>query len=353
MFYELIQVALGQREKLSRSPSEEEWAELFVLSQKQGVVGVVLPALEKLSSKGQKPSTLLLLEWIGLGEQIKERNRLVNQRCIEVCRLFSEAGLRSCILKGQGNALMYPNPLLRSSGDIDIWIDGTREDIKEFVVSRCAGAQDGNMHIQFPIFEDVPVEVHYKPRYSSVPKYDKRLQAWFREKADEQFWHKVRLEDSEICVPTTAFNVVQQMSHIMGHFFVEGIGLRQFVDYYYVLQKLQEEKCSEDYGTLFDYLGLLRFARGVMWVEHEMLGLSEKFMICEPDERIGRIILKEIEEGGNFGHYDQRYSFRKNGLLARGITDSYRLVKLAYYFPEDALWKIVRKVENQKWKIWS
>ena len=52
MFYELIQVALGQREKLGRSPSDEEWAELFVLSQKQGVVGVALPALEKLSATG-------------------------------------------------------------------------------------------------------------------------------------------------------------------------------------------------------------------------------------------------------------------------------------------------------------
>ena len=89
------------------------------------------------------------------------------------------------------------------------------------------------------------------------------------------------------------------------------------------------------------------------WAEYEILGLYEKLWIYEPDERIGRIILKEIEEGGNFGHYDQRYSFRKNGLLARGITDSYRLMKLAYYFPEDALWKIVRKVENQRWKMWS
>ena len=351
MFYELIQVALGQREKLGRSPSDEEWAELFALSQKQGVVGVVLPALEKLSAMGQKPPALLLLEWIGLGEQIKERNRLVNQRCTEVTELFGEAGFRSCILKGQGNALMYPDPLLRSPGDIDIWVDGTRRDIRDFVVSRCAGAQDGELHIQFPIFGDVPVEVHYKPRYSSVPGYDKRLQAWFREKAEEQFLHRVRLGDSEICVPTTAFNAVHQMSHIMGHFFVEGIGLRQFVDYYYVLGRLHEERGAVDYERLFGYLGMLRFARGVMWVEREVLGLCEKHLICEPDERIGSIILREIEEGGNFGRYDQRYAFRKKGLLARGITDCYRLVKLACYFPEDALWKIVRKVENQKWKI--
>lgn len=96
---------------------------------------------------------------------------------------------------------------------------------------------------------------------------------------------------------------------------------------------------------------MLKFARGVMWVEKEILGLDDKYLLTSPDERLGKAILKEIEEGGNFGHHDHRYKARNKGILMRGLVDSYRLLKLAYYFPEDALWKIIRKVGDQKWKF--
>ena len=105
MISELIQVAIGQREKFSQTPSEEKWAELFVSSQKQAVAGFVLQALDKLSPIGQKPPTSLLFEWIGIGEQIKQRNRIVNKRCTDITKLFGDAGFRSCILKGKRGML--------------------------------------------------------------------------------------------------------------------------------------------------------------------------------------------------------------------------------------------------------
>lgn len=354
LFYELVQVALGEREALSHNPSDNEWSELYTLSQKQAIAGVAFTALDKLSQQGQKPLVNLLLEWVGLSEYIKIQNLLLNKRCGEITKVFSEAGFSTCILKGQGNALMYPNPLSRNSGDIDLWVNGSRKDIREFVFSKCPNAEDGDMHIEAPFFKDVVVEVHYYPRYSNVPKYNKRLQAWFEENSDAQFLNKVKLskESAEyVCVPTARFNVVQQMSHIMGHFFVEGIGLRQFIDYFFVLQKKHEEECSDNFEELFEYFGMLKFARGVMWVEKEVLGLDDKYLLTSPNERLGKVILKEIEEGGNFGHHDQRYTARSKGILLRGLVDSYRLLNLAYYFPKDALWKILRKVENQKWRL--
>ena len=354
LFYELVQIALGQRETLSHKPSDNEWGELFTWSQKQAVSGVVLIALDKLTRQRQKPPMNLLLEWIGLSEQIKVQNQLLNKRCGEITKQFADAGFRTCILKGQGNALMYSDPLSRNSGDIDLWVDGSRKEICDFVFSKCPDAEDGDMHIEAPFFKDVVVEVHYFPRYSNVPKYDKRLQVWFKEKSEAQFTNRVKLSPGSaeyVCVPTVQFNAVQQMSHIMGHFFVEGIGLRQFIDYFYVLKKLNEENCSDNFEELFEYLGMLKFARGVMWVEKEVLGLDDKYLLTSPDERLGKVILKEIEEGGNFGHHDKRYTARNKGILMRGIVDSCRLLKLAYYFPEDALWKILRKVENQKWRL--
>ena len=107
LFYELIQVALGNRTVLSRTPSETEWRDLYKMCQKQSVVGVVFDALDDLNEQRQKPPLDFLYQWIGDAEQIKQQNLRVNRRCVEISRMFAEAGFKTCILKGQGNARMY------------------------------------------------------------------------------------------------------------------------------------------------------------------------------------------------------------------------------------------------------
>lgn len=122
LFFELLQVALGHRSSLSRNPSKQEWIELFSVAQEQTVAGVAFEALDILSNKGINPPKAILFEWIGFVELIKNQNRIVNQRCAEVTKRILEAGWKTCILKGQGNARFNINPFSRQSGDIDIWV---------------------------------------------------------------------------------------------------------------------------------------------------------------------------------------------------------------------------------------
>lgn len=353
LFFDIIQIAIGEKKCVSKKISEQEWNRIYDLTLKQAVTGVAFLALDKFSSSGQKPPMPLLYKWIGISEQIRSQNLLVNQRCFDITKIFTEAGFKTCILKGQGNAMMYPDPLSRTSGDIDIWVNGTRNEIKKFVLEKCPYVQDGDLHIEFPLFKDVAVEVHYKPSFDIRPKYERRLQKWFSIHAEEQFTNSVALSGKQVCFPTIEFNTIHQMSHIMNHFFVEGIGLRHFIDYYYVLKHFDVRSKKEEIRETFCWLGLEKFAKGVMWIEKEVLGIDEQYLILEPDERIGKLILKEMMEGGNFGHHDERYKSRKKGMLARGITDTYRLIKLMPYFPDLVLWKIWNKIENQRWKIKS
>lgn len=354
LLFDLIQVAIGQRTALSYSPSNYEWSSLYIEASKQSVLGIVFEGVQKLP-KEQWPPQSLLFEWIGGSEHIKLQNRLLNKRTSEVSKLFADAGFRSCILKGQGNAIMYPNPYSRTSGDIDIWVDGDRKTIHDFVISKTENAEDGDMHITMPVYNDVMVEVHYKPRYMNNPRYDRCLMRFFDEYRDEQFIHIVQLPECPggVSVPTTEFNIVYQMSHLMGHFFVEGIGLRQFVDYYFVLKDYSRIEHSCDIISVLKQTGMLKFAKGVMWVERNCLGIEDDCMIVQPDEKIGNIILKEIIEGGNFGHYDERYKGRQKGLVARGLTDTYRLIKMATVFPSESIWKIINKIDNHTLKLKS
>jgi len=350
MLFELIQIAIGNRERLSRALSNEEWEGLYDEAVRQAVVGVAFEGVQKLP-KEQWPSQALVFRWLGISEQIKQRNQLLNKRSREITALFAEAGFKSCILKGQGNALMYPNPDSRVPGDIDIWVDGTREEINRLVRERCPDVFEQGHHIEFPVFKDVEVEVHYTPGTLLSLKCNRRFQRWCNDQREDVISLQADDENS-FFVPSIEFNVAYQMAHIMIHFFIEGIGLRHFVDYYYTLMKYHTDVAdAERIKTLLKDFGLLRFARGVMWVEKECLRLDNDCLIVEPDEGIGSVIMKEMLEGGNFGHYDTRFKNRRKGFLVRGMIDTYRLLKLATVFPSESMWKIFRKVENQKWKI--
>ncbi len=351
LFYELIQVALGKQEVLSHTPTAREWQGLFAMSRKQAVAGVAFLALDVLSRRGQQPPQDVLYAWIGLSERIRQQNLMVNRRCAEVTTLFAEAGFQSCILKGQGNARMYPVPESRQPGDIDLWVFGERREITRFVRARCPEAFEQYHHIDFPVFRDVPVEVHYTPGQLMRPRCNRRFQAWCRAQGLALQAERPDTAAAGFRVPSTAFNAVYQMAHMMVHFFIEGIGLRHLIDYYYVLT---DDMVSQQQDTIRDTLcalGMERFARGVMWVEQYALGLEDKHLLFEPSEKVGRMILKEMEEGGNFGHHDERYTFRRNGMLTRGLADTVRLLRLAKVFPLESFWKIVKKIENQKWKL--
>ena len=349
LLFELIQVAFGNKEKLSREPSDDEWIELYSMIQEQAIAGVLFMGLDKLEPHGQKPPLSVLYDWIGQAELIKTRNREVNKCCVELSYLLEESGFRSCILKGQGNARMYPNPLLRTSGDIDVWVDGSREVIRNFVILRCPGAHDGTLHIDFPIFEDMPVEVHYKPGYSIVPKYDKRLQRWFQGQAEMQFTHRVMLDGEEVCVPTVEFDAVHQMQHMLRHFIVEGIGLRHLIDYYYLMQSLYAENSdTANIGETFRFLGMDRFASGIMWIEKEILGIDERLLLVPVSERVGRIILEGVMAGGIFGHYRKENKERRKSVLRRGLIDAWRMMKIMPVQPREVIYRLMGKIRNVK-----
>ena len=351
LFFELIQVGTGVREQLSTMPSAKEWKELFMESQRQTVVGIAFEGMQKLP-KQQYPPKDILYQWISACEQIKQRNILLNQRVVEVSKVFAEAGFRTCILKGQGNALMYPNPLSRTPGDIDVWVDGTREEITSFVRSQVPNAYGQYQHIDFPVFKDVEVEVHFKPSRQNNPVYNRRLQRFYIQCKDAQFRNVCRELDGQggVCIPENGFNLVFQLSHIMNHFFVEGVGLRQLMDYYYLLHREFSDREQEKFQYKVRRLGMRKFAASLMWVMKEVFKMEDRFILVEPYEKGGRLLLDEVTATGNFGHHDVRYQFRKRGVLARVLTDLYRDMKMANVFPAEVVCMPWAKIENQLYK---
>lgn len=176
-----------------------------------------------------------------MAEQIRKQNIRLFLDSVKVCKNFENKGFANCILKGQGNALLYPDPYMRTPGDIDIYLAGGRKRVMQYINKVCPNQVMRYHHVDFPVMKTA-IEVHFTPSYMFFPIHNSRMQKWFKEVMDLQCSNVVTLPDGygEITVPTTSFNVIYILSHLYRHVFTEGIGLRQLIDYYFVLVKKEE-----------------------------------------------------------------------------------------------------------------
>ena len=238
-----LRYSLGDKVDLSMVVANMDWRQLYSFATKQTIIGICFDGIKRLSE--EYPEELkknpierdLLMTWMGVSQQIRRQNMKVNGVAAKLYSMLREDGLRCCILKGQGNALMYPNAYSRNPGDVDVWVNVSREQITDYAKTHFEIGDDIRFHHLETSFDGVPVELHFFPGIMNNPIYNARLQKWFKRYADLQCSNVVSLPDGigEIAIPTTAFNVVYQLMHLYHHFFDEGIGMRQIIDYYYVV----------------------------------------------------------------------------------------------------------------------
>ena len=544
MFFELIRIAIGQQERLRSTPTAEEWKEAYDLAQRQTLTGIAFCGVQRLPEE-QRPPRQLLMKWYMAAEQIRRKNEQMDRRTLAVANKFAEEGFPGVVLKGQGVAQLYrveqiENSKLkiedchpegdarenenkndnenlgigkfsilnsqfsikeyRTPGDIDIWLFGERKDILRYVRRHVPDCKPVYHHVDFPVIEGLPIEVHFTPSWMNSPFTNRRLQRWFKQftihnsqftissgaavnvergtgnadaelrttddrqrttvnravsaltsdegainraehfnrsgasltgtegaysqrpsidldfscqrdntdfRHDDACCARVGLPDgncpprlggraeersdraegvyskqnqplaelenqqsttainqrpegainraehfnrsgasltgtegaSIIPTPTLAFNRVYILVHIYRHLFHEGIGLRQLLDYYFVLhQGFTEEERTETMRTLRS-LRMQRFTAAVMWVLQEVFAMDDRYLLTDPNEEEGRFLLSEIMLAGNFGHYDERIKRSAKvtewGLFCRRVGRNLRFLRS---YPSEVLW---------------
>lgn len=358
--FDFLKYCLGAKSDVNKVIAGIDWQMLYSFAFKQALLGLCLDGIERLGKEYPEELKLnpigreLLMTWMGKAQQIRRQNVKVNGVAAKLYSKFREDGLRCCILKGQGNALMYPNPYSRTSGDIDVWVNASREQITEYAKKHFEIGDDVRYHHLGTSLDGVPVELHFFPCTMNNPIHNARLQKWFKRNADLQCLNVVSLPDGigEIAIPTTAFNVIYQLTHLYHHFFDEGIGMRQIIDYYYVVNNDELIAIKDTLQKELKHLGLWKFARAVMYVQHEALGLSEEKMIVPLDEKRGKLLLAEILEGGNFGRHFTKYGhFTKQGMAKKYFLKIWRNMHFVRYYPAEALSEPIFRTWHFFWRI--
>ena len=385
MFFELLQVALGNRERLSRVPTAEEWEEIYEESGRQAVTGILLSGIDRLPLE-QRPPKAILLQWIGVGQMIERRNQVMDIRCDDLLKMLKDQGIKGSILKGQGVALLYDKELrhLRQSGDIDVYVDCGQK--KALAFAKSTGQKDiewDYKHLHLNLWDNIEVEMHYRGEVLLNLWKNWRLQRWFKEHEAQIFGHTGCTETTDIScehelplinhefsinaflntnrtngtngivTPTVEFNVFFILLHIYRHFLYEGVGMRQIVDYYFVLKAISNADSTDktDYAQeAVLKFGLEKFAKGLMWVMHEALGMPKEWMLWNPNQKEGEYILNQVMKGGNFGHYDARLKHGGGKLGAVKAILTHNLHLLTHY-PADTIWAPIWIVWHKMWKI--
>ena len=352
IFFDFLRFCIDSESEISASLKDADLKELYVIARKQCLVGVLFDGIKKLPAEHVGMEKELLLQWMAESQMLEKTNVRLNDAAIQVSEWFQKKGFRTCILKGQGNALMYPNPYSRTPGDIDIWVEGGDNRVISFVRSISPHEKACYHHIEFPSYKGVEVEVHYRPSFLLCFWHNRKLQKYYEKVQEEQFSHRVMLgEQGEIAIPTEEFNLIFQLTHIFTHLMNEGIGLRQLLDYYFVLSLL-----SVNYEMLTSLqkelkeLGLWKFAGAIMYIMQEVFGMPASRLIVPPNEKYGKIVLNEVLEAGNFGKHDERNRFGKSQ-LGHNLQRVYRDMRLVTYFPAEALSEPIFRVWHFFWRM--
>lgn len=350
IIFELIQVAIGRRTNLSHTPTAKEWEELYRLAESQAILGICFAGVKRLQETGYCVPAPLFMQWLVITTTIQLQNEEMDKKTAEVWALLDKAGLGCAVLKGQGVALLYKdNPecninlsLLRQSGDIDVWVKGGFNVVNAFVQKTRPTDDIAYHRFHYNMYPDTEVELHHRPTLMRNLFDDRRLQRWCDSFGADTFF----MTDKGFAVPSLNFNRIFILTHIYRHFLFEGIGLRQLMDYYFVLiyQKGTDMQIDQEVNLL-SKIKMERFASAVMWVLGYVFGMEREYMLCDPNEREGRFILKEIMQTGNFGHGDSRYI--GNSKVKRMTKHGLHLLM---HYPSEVLWTPVWLVYHRLWK---
>lgn len=357
-FFKLLRLGLGAdslQDATGICISPEDWVKLYELASKLSVVGIAYAGVCRLPKSSQPPIDLAF-QWASEAETIRGHNRMVNAEAARLTELFAKQGRRTAILKGSANARLYPDKFMRQCGDIDIWINGgkdcvlsllqrlnlmTRSDLLPGLDGKKNVVSKHHVHLE-NTRNGVIVEAHFMASSGNFNPFTSQRMMRYLDREIE----RAESVPEGFRVPSLKFALTMQLSHIQRHFITGGIGLKQIVDYFILLQKSSEEDRAEVASHLKRF-GLWHAAAALMWLLEQVLGLARDRMLCAPDGRRGKKMLAAVLAGGNFGFYSKVES---KSLVPRWFGRRFRVLRLFYFDPVEVFWHQLRYA---KWFVLS
>ena len=343
-FRNLLLISVGRADSFEKDPTPADWYKLFEMARHQTMLAILYEGVLRLPEH-QLPPKELMDKWKELTELTADIYRRHQERTVQLEAVLEQMGLRGCILKGTGLGSLYPIPERRLCGDIDLWVEGShRSIVKAFRDAGYSPREILYQEAKVDLFDDTEVEIHFHPSKMNNPFRNARLQKFFADNA--QFCGTLSYPDSR-------FNAVFCMAHMYRHYLVGGIGMRQMLDYYYVLRDLKPSDRAQVLDTLVR-LGMKKFTAAVMCAVQFNFGLEDEYLLCPPDKEFGGRLVNDIIRMGNFGVLDKRnYSAEDESSWKSFRRKNRRAFSYFKYFPGEVVWSPFARIGQHVWRLFN
>lgn len=105
--------------------------------------------------------------------------------------------------------------------------------------------------------------------------------------------------------------------------------MRQLMDLYFAQRACMDGEQRQEVLALFKKLDLMKFVAGSQWVLRTIFGDGD-WLLCHPVEKEGHLMLVDVLEGGNFGHYSEKNRVKDESFgrrMLRRMGQSIRMVR--------------------------
>lgn len=325
-FFALLRAGLWETEVRLGQFKDVDYAVVYRISEEQSVVGVVAAGMDHVTDvKIPKDD---VLTFAGMALQLEQRNLAMNRFVEGLTKRMNSEGIYSLLLKGQGIAQCYGRPLWRSAGDVDLFLDSDNyQKAETLLIPIAQNIREENPYTIHKAMTISPweVEIHGTLRSELGKQIDRELdsiQNGIFKEGRVRVWKN---GDSDVNLPAANEDVVYVFTHILQHFFMGGIGLRQVCDWCRLLYTYRN---SLDYELLEQRnrnMGLMSEWCAFAALAVDSLGMPvESMPLYSPSRKWSRKasrIVSIILETGNFGYNrDKSYYFKSPFVIRKIIS---------------------------------
>ena len=352
-FFELLKAGLWEKDARFSQYKNIDYPTISQLAEEQSVVGVVAAGFEHVSDV--KVPQQWALQFAGQTIQLEQRNTAMNHFVAGLIEQLREVDVYTLLLKGQGIAQCYERPLWRACGDVDLFLSSENYVAAKNILTPSALSideeQEERKHLALTI-NGWTVELHGTLRtnlWKSLEKMIDSVQDDIFFGGSVRSWMNGR---TQVFLMGADEDAVFVFVHILQHFFIEGIGLRQICDWCRLLDTYKDKINKTLLVRRLKSGRLMSKWKVFASFAVEYLGMpSDAMPLYDPSycwKRKAKGVLELVMDSGNFGQgkdksYKQKYSKVVRYMISfcRHFKDGYRRFKL---FPAEALlmwWKLM------------
>ena len=268
-FLALLRAGLWETKPQLTQFDKIDLKEIYRLAKEQSVVGIVAAGLELCDEKfadAQEDLALFREE----AARIEQENIAMNTFIADIISKMRKAGIYALLIKGQSIAQCYERPLARTTGDIDLFLSAENyRRAKEMLIPMASQVDEekGTKQRLGLVIDSWRIDLHGSFGGGFGERMDQELlkiQEKIFTQGEVRAWHNGEVE---VFAPAFYCDIIYVFTHVLQHFFKDGLGLKQVCDwcrllwyYRYSLNGRQLGKRIQNMGIMTEWEAFGTFA---------------------------------------------------------------------------------------------